>query len=48
MSLPQNSNKEFEVEFFRISRDIPFMRHAVVLNAVSFITFLAAVFFLTS
>jgi preprotein translocase subunit SecF len=34
------------MEFFRIRKDIPFMRHAVVLNAVSFITFLAAVFFL--
>ncbi|WP_210543415.1 protein translocase subunit SecF [Rhodoferax sp. PAMC 29310] len=36
------------MEFFRIKRDIPFMRHALVLNAVSFITFLAAVFFLFS
>jgi len=36
------------VEFFRISRDIPFMRHALVLNAISFITFLAAVFFLVT
>jgi preprotein translocase subunit SecF len=36
------------MEFFRISRDIPFMRHALVLNAISFITFLAAVFFLTT
>lgn len=34
------------MEFFRIHRDIPFMRHALVLNAISFITFLAAVFFL--
>ncbi|MES2188242.1 MAG: protein translocase subunit SecF [Pseudomonadota bacterium] len=34
------------MEFFRIHRDIPFMRHALVLNAVSVITFLAAVFFL--
>ena len=34
------------MEFFRIRRDIPFMRHALVLNAVSFITFAAAVFFL--
>jgi preprotein translocase subunit SecF len=33
------------MEFFRISRDIPFMRHALVLNAISFVTFLAAVFF---
>lgn len=34
------------MEFFKIRRDIPFMRHALVLNAVSFITFLAAIFFL--
>ena len=34
------------MEFFRIKRDIPFMRHAVVFNAISFLTFLAAVFFL--
>ena len=36
------------MEFFKIRRDIPFMRHALVLNAISFITFLAAVFFLFS
>ena len=36
------------MEFFRIKRDIPFMRHALVLNAVSLVTFLAAVFFLFS
>ena len=36
------------MEFFKIKRDIPFMRHALVFNAVSFITFLAAVFFLFS
>lgn len=34
------------MEFFRIKRDIPFMRHALVFNAISFITFAAAVFFL--
>ena len=34
------------MEFFRIRRDIPFMRHALVLNAISIVTFLAAVFFL--
>jgi preprotein translocase subunit SecF len=34
------------MEFFRIKRDIPFMRHALVLNAISLITFLAAVAFL--
>ncbi len=36
------------MEFFRIKRDIPFMRHALILNAVSFLTFAAAVFFLFS
>lgn len=36
------------MEFFRIKRDIPFMRHAVVFNVISFVTFLAAVFFLFS
>ena len=36
------------MEFFKIRRDIPFMRHALVFNAISFITFLAAVFFLFS
>jgi preprotein translocase subunit SecF len=36
------------MEFFRIHRDIPFMRHALLLNAVSLITFLAAVFFLVT
>ena len=36
------------MEFFRIKRDIPFMRHALVFNLVSLVTFLAAVFFLFS
>ena len=36
------------MEFFKIRRDIPFMRHAIVFNAVSFITFALAVFFLFS
>jgi preprotein translocase subunit SecF len=36
------------MEFFRIKRDIPFMRHALVFNAISLITFLAAVFFLVT
>jgi preprotein translocase subunit SecF len=36
------------MEFFKIKRDIPFMRHALLLNAVSLLTFLAAVFFLFS
>ncbi|MGY8525905.1 protein translocase subunit SecF [Paracidovorax citrulli] len=34
------------MEFFRIRRDIPFMKYALILNAVSFLTFAAAVFFL--
>ncbi|RZL07549.1 MAG: protein translocase subunit SecF [Rubrivivax sp.] len=36
------------MEFFRIKRDIPFMRHALILNAISFLTFAAAVFFLVT
>ena len=36
------------MEFFRIKRDIPFMKHALILNAVSFLTFVAAVFFLVT
>ena len=36
------------MEFFKIRRDIPFMRHALVLNAISLLTFVAAVFFLFS
>ncbi len=36
------------MEFFRIKRDIPFMKHALILNAISFITFIAAVFFLVT
>jgi preprotein translocase subunit SecF len=36
------------MEFFRIKRDIPFMRHALVFNLISGLTFLAAVFFLFS
>ena len=36
------------MEFFRLRRDIPFMRHALVFNLVSLVTFLAAVFFLFS
>lgn len=34
------------MEFFKIRRDIPFMRHALVFNIISFLTFAAAVFFL--
>jgi preprotein translocase subunit SecF len=36
------------MEFFKIKRDIPFMRHAIVFNVISLVTFLAAVFFLFS
>jgi len=36
------------VEFFKIRRDIPFMRHALVLNVISILTFVAAVFFLAT
>ena len=31
------------MEFFRIKRDIPFMRHALIFNVISFITFVIAV-----
>ena len=34
------------MEFFRIRKDIPFMRHALVFNVISLVTFLLAVFFL--
>jgi preprotein translocase subunit SecF len=36
------------MEFFKIRKDIPFMRNALIFNAISLITFLAAVFFLFS
>ncbi len=36
------------MEFFRIKNDIPFMRHALVFNVISFVTFLLAVFFLVT
>ena len=36
------------MEFFRIRRDIPFMRYAVVLNVISALTFAAAVFFIAT
>ncbi|WP_119156748.1 protein translocase subunit SecF [Caldimonas tepidiphila] len=36
------------MEFFRIKRDIPFMRHALVFNLISALTFAAAVFFLVT
>ena len=34
------------MEFFKIRKDIPFMRHALAFNIVSFVTFLLAVGFL--
>ncbi|MDR2187418.1 MAG: protein translocase subunit SecF [Azonexus sp.] len=36
------------MEFFRIKKDIPFMRHALTFNIISLITFLLAVFFLAT
>jgi preprotein translocase subunit SecF len=36
------------MEFFRIRRDIPFMRYALILNVISFVTFAAAVFFIAT
>ena len=36
------------MEFFKIRKDIPFMKHAVIFNAISLATFLLAVFFLFS
>jgi preprotein translocase subunit SecF len=36
------------MEFFRIKKDIPFMRHALIFNVISLLTFLLAVFFLFS
>ncbi len=36
------------MEFFRIRRDVPFMRHAIVLNVISALTFAAAMFFIAT
>ena len=36
------------MEFFKIRKDIPFMRHALVFNVISLVTFLLAVFFLAA
>jgi preprotein translocase subunit SecF len=36
------------MEFFKIKRDIPFMRYALIFNAISALTFVAAVFFLVT
>jgi preprotein translocase subunit SecF len=34
------------MEFFKIKKDIPFMRHALIFNVISFVSFALAVFFL--
>ncbi|MGP1677364.1 MAG: protein translocase subunit SecF [Burkholderiales bacterium] len=36
------------MEFFKIRKDIPFMRHALVFNIISLVTFLLAVLFLAT
>jgi preprotein translocase subunit SecF len=36
------------MEFFKIRRDIPFMKNALIFNAISFITFALAVFFIAT
>ena len=36
------------MEFFRIKKDIPFMRHALIFNVISALTFVAAIFFLAT
>lgn len=36
------------MEFFRIKKDIPFMRHALIFNVISALTFVAAVFFIVT
>ncbi|MCV2350282.1 protein translocase subunit SecF [Paucibacter sp. Y2R2-4] len=36
------------MELFRIKRDLPLMKHALIFNVISFLTFAAAVFFLTT
>ncbi len=36
------------MEFFKIRKDIPFMRHALVFNVISALTFVAAVYFLVA
>ena len=36
------------MEFFRIRKDIPFMRHALVFNIISLITFILAIIFLAT
>jgi preprotein translocase subunit SecF len=36
------------MEFFRIRRDIPFMRNALIFNVISALTFVAAIFFIVT
>ncbi|MES3022628.1 MAG: protein translocase subunit SecF [Pseudomonadota bacterium] len=36
------------MEFFKIQKDIPFMRHALIFNVISALTFVAAVFFIAT
>ena len=36
------------MELFRIKRDLPLMKHALIFNVISFLTFAAAVFFLVT
>ena len=36
------------MEFFKIRKDIPFMKNALIFNVISLVTFLLAVFFLFS
>ena len=36
------------MEFFRIRKDIPFMKNALIFNVISFVTFIAAVFFIAT
>jgi len=42
------SRTKAKMEFFRIQRDIPFMRHALVFNVISAVTFLIAVVLLAT
>jgi preprotein translocase subunit SecF len=41
-----SANERKAMELFRIKKDIPFMRHALIFNAISVLTFVAAVFFI--
>ena len=36
------------MEFFRIRKDIPFMKYALIFNVISILTFVLAVFFLVT